>query len=186
MNESPSQEKPFELLLRLEQASRAAAFQLPEKTETVPLWRGIAFSVDSWNLVAPLGVITDVVECSAITPVPRTGDWLRGITNVRGTLHSITDLARFLGRKPVLPESDGKLLVLNVAGLQSALLVSDVYGLKSFDEEADRGDAALMGGEIEPYVQKVFVQDGQPWGILDVHGLIEADAFREVEWKASA
>jgi twitching motility protein PilI len=188
MNDSNVSETPLELLIRIEHVSRQAGHQLPEKIETKPLWRGIAFVVEQWRLLAPLEAISDVVECGPVTAVPRTKDWLRGVANVRGTLYSVTDLACFLGRPPMTSETEGTLLVLNDKALRSAILVNDVYGLKSFDEEQhDAGNAsASLDADIKPYVSRAFKEDDQIWAVFDVHRLIGADAFLEVEWRASA
>jgi twitching motility protein PilI len=186
MSDPTVSETPLELLIRIEHVTRQAGHQLPEKNETKPLWRGIAFLVDQWRLLVPLEMITDVVECGRITAVPRTKDWLRGVANVRGTLYSITDLACFLGRAPMTSETDGTLLVLNDKDLRCAMLVADVFGLKSFDEEQHVADSASLDAIIRPYVSRTFKEDDQLWAVFDAHRLISADAFREVEWRASA
>ena len=186
MSEATVSETPLELLIRIEHVSRQAGHKLPEKLETQPLWRGIAFFADQWQLLAPLEAISDVVECGPVAAVPRTKEWLRGVANVRGTLYSITDLACFLGRPPMASETAGKLLVLNDKELRSAILVNDVYGLKSFDEDQHVADNASLDANMRPYVSRAFKEDDQIWAVFDVHRLISADAFLEVDWRASA
>ena len=186
MSETKIPETPLDLLVRIEYLSRQAGHKLPEKIEAQPLWRGIAFSVDQLRLVIPLQMITDVVECGPITPVPRTKGWLRGVANVRGILYSVTDLACFLGRPPLTTETQGNLLVLNEGELHSAILVSEVYGLKSFDEERDAGDASTLDASLRQYVSRVFNEETQIWGVLDVPHLVSDEAFREIEWQATA
>ncbi len=186
MNDPTISETPLDLLIRIEHVSRQAGHRLPEKMETQPLWRGIAFLVQQWRLLVPLEVISDVVECGPITPVPRTQQWLRGVANVRGMLYSITDLAVFLGRPPTTLDTDSKLLVLNDKELQSAILVNDVYGLKSFDEEQHIANHASLDANIRPYVSRAFSDDDQIWAVFDVQRLISADAFLAVGWRASA
>lgn len=186
MSEATVSETPLELLIRIEHVSRQAGHQLPERVETQPLWRGIAFLVEQWRLLVPLETISDVVECGPVTAVPRTKEWLRGVANVRGTLYSVTDLACFLGRRPMTSAADGKLLVLNDKELRCAILVNDVYGLKSFDDEQHVADDTSLDAKLRPYVSRSFTEDGQIWTVFDVHRLVNADAFLEVDWKASA
>ncbi len=186
MTESKVAETPLDLLIRIERVSRQAGHQLPEKLETKPLWRGIAFTVDQWRLLVPLDAITDVVECGSVTAVPRTKNWLRGVANVRGSLYSVTDLGCFLGRPPMTSEADNKLLVINDKELRSAILVNEVYGLKSFDEEQNLADVASLDADIRPYVNRAFEENDQIWAVFDVQRLISAGAFLEVELRASA
>jgi len=83
-------------------------------------------------------------------------------------------------------ETAGKLLVLNDKELRSAILVNDVYGLKSFDEDQHVADNASLDANMRPYVSRAFKEDDQIWAVFDVHRLISADAFLEVDWRASA
>jgi purine-binding chemotaxis protein CheW len=45
----------------------------------------------------PTRAVREVEEVGAITPVPATPTWLRGVMNLRGTIIAIVDLAHFLG-----------------------------------------------------------------------------------------
>jgi purine-binding chemotaxis protein CheW len=45
----------------------------------------------------PTHAVREVEEVGAITPVPATPSWLRGVMNLRGTIVSVVDLAHFLG-----------------------------------------------------------------------------------------
>ncbi len=183
---SATGERPFELLRRIQQAAVAAEHALPEQQQIEPRWGGLAFGVDDLRLVTPLTNVTDVVDCRGLTPVPRTQPWLRGITNVRGGLYSVVDLGLFLGRSQPAVVSVGKMLVLNVADLGCALMVTKVFGMRQFREEQARDDAADVDAALRPYVQRVFVQDGEVWGVFDINRLVASPAFRSVMVDASA
>jgi purine-binding chemotaxis protein CheW len=45
----------------------------------------------------PTNAVREVEEVGAITPVPATPSWLRGVMNLRGTIIAVVDLAHFLG-----------------------------------------------------------------------------------------
>lgn len=45
----------------------------------------------------PTTAVREVEEVGAITPVPATPSWLRGVMNLRGTIIAVVDLAHFLG-----------------------------------------------------------------------------------------
>ena len=47
--------------------------------------------------LVPTGMVREVEEIGAITPVPATPPWLRGVMNLRGTIVPVIDLAHFLG-----------------------------------------------------------------------------------------
>ncbi len=45
----------------------------------------------------PTRAVREVEEVGAITPVPATPPWLRGVMNMRGTIVGVVDLGHFLG-----------------------------------------------------------------------------------------
>jgi len=49
----------------------------------------------------PTRMVREVEEIGAITPVPATPTWLRGVMNLRGTIVPVIDLAHFLDLAPL-------------------------------------------------------------------------------------
>ncbi len=47
--------------------------------------------------LVPASAVREVEEVGAITPMPATPSWLRGVMNLRGTIVGVVDLAHFLG-----------------------------------------------------------------------------------------
>ncbi len=47
--------------------------------------------------LVPASAVREVEEVGAITPMPATPPWLRGVMNLRGTIVGVVDLAHFLG-----------------------------------------------------------------------------------------
>jgi twitching motility protein PilI len=175
---SNSASDPFLLLHEMEQASRASAPGLPQQTEVAAVWSGLGFRVADLRLVVPLDQVSEVVPFAGATVVPGAKRWLKGIANVRGDLLAIVDLADFLGREPVALDAECRLLVLNVPGLSSAVLVSEVLGLRHFYEDQDRVDTAQVDGVVRDYLQGAFAQHDILWGVFDVGRLGRSDAFR--------
>jgi len=176
-----SDQQPFELLQRMQQQAAAAGYVLPELSQAEERWHGLAFGVGRVRLVSELTAFTDIVDCGATTPVPRTQTWIRGITNVRGSLYSVLDMAEFLGLPRVNLETEGKLLVINDHELGCALLVSTVYGLRRFDHDNEYQDAGVMDRSVQSFVRHAYLQDDEMWGVLDIDKLKWSDRFRNVE-----
>lgn len=74
----------------------------------------------------------EIVPLPPIAPVPLTRDWFRGLVNLRGTLFTVIDLARFAGDPATPIDKDARLLAVG-ARLQfnTAILVSKMLGLRS-------------------------------------------------------
>ncbi len=87
----------------------------------------------------PTRMVREVEEIGAITPVPATPAWLRGVMNLRGTIVPVIDLAHFLDLTP-LPSSGGEALICTTGDsardnddeLLVALAVEGVSNIRSF------------------------------------------------------
>jgi chemotaxis signal transduction protein len=93
--------------------------------------RCIVFTLGGQRLAVPLRAVVEVAACPAITPLPRTADWLCGVAMLRGKIVSVTDLARLLQLERET-EAGSKLVVLNSRyhGSTTALLVDRLQGIR--------------------------------------------------------
>ncbi len=170
---------PLELLQKMQRESMARMPTLPQEEEPVDLWSGVGFRLGEMHMVAPLDHVSEVLHVTDFTAVPGTRSWLKGVANVRGNLITIVDLAEFFGRKPVFIDPHTRVLVMNIEGLNTALLVDDVFGLRHF-EEGDRQKISSTDDALGSYLSGAFLRDGVLWGVFDFHALAESTSFRAV------
>ncbi|MDA8364845.1 MAG: chemotaxis protein CheW [Gammaproteobacteria bacterium] len=175
----PTQD-PLSLLHKMQLASRTNAPGLPEQVQTVVLWSGLGFRIADLALVAPLNQVSEVLPCPAITLVPGTRRWVKGIANVRGNLFTVIDLPEYFGMDPVAMSERARLLIMNAANLNAALLVNEVLGLRHFDEEQERADVSGLDGPVFAHVRGAFQRDDILWGIFDMQSLAASEAFINV------
>lgn len=118
---------------------------------------------------------------SAITPVPLTADWFRGIVNLRGALFAVSDLRRFAGGAPTPVTRESRLLAFSTSlDLNAALLVSRMLGLHDPGgwREAGLGEAASTrsGSSDEPEDRSAdCLPMGTPWAgrrLVDAEGRV--------------
>jgi twitching motility protein PilI len=77
----------------------------------------------------------EIVSVGAITPVPWTQDWFLGLTNIRGNLVSVVDLARFHGGAATALDKDCRVVAFAPSlSFNCGLLVSRVTGLRNLAE----------------------------------------------------
>jgi twitching motility protein PilI len=171
---------PLALLQQMQEHSRHTAPGLPEQVQAAPLWSGLGFRVANLQLVTPLDHVSEVLPCPPVTPVPGTKRWLKGIANVRGTLVTVIDLPEFFGKEPVRLDDRSRLLILNIPGLSTALLVNEVVGLRHFDEEQEKRDITGLDDPALAHVSGAFLRENVLWGVFDMGSLAESEAFRHV------
>jgi chemotaxis signal transduction protein len=60
------------------------------------LGRHICFELGSRMLALPLSLVVEVGELEDVRPLPFLPEWVQGVTNIRGEIVSVTDIALFL------------------------------------------------------------------------------------------
>lgn len=171
---------PLDLLQKMQQQSLAGMPALPEEEKFAELWSGVGFRLGDMHLLAPLEQVAEVLHCPDYTAVPGTRAWLKGVANVRGNLVTIVDLPEFFGKKTVQQTENSRLLVMNVEGLNTALLVDEVFGLRHFDEQEEKQEIAGMDDPAGAYLSGAFLKDNVLWGVFDMKALAKSASFLHV------
>jgi twitching motility protein PilI len=137
---------------------------------------GVQAGAEAW--LVSLADAGEVIPAPAITPVPLTKPWFRGVANIRGKLYGVVDFPAFLGGAAVAPGEQVRLLLLgDKFRMGSALLVDRLLGLRGAETFQERpatpGAAAWLKAEFGD-------KDGTQWRELDVPRLVQDPVFLEV------
>jgi twitching motility protein PilI len=122
----------------------------------------------------------EITTVGAITRVPLTADWFLGLSNLRGNLISVVDMARFQGQDATVIEKDCRVVAFApVLGFNCGLLVSRVLGLRS---SADMTLKNLAPAADNPaWMTRQYVdQDAQDWAELDLSLITQDPRFLHV------
>jgi twitching motility protein PilI len=132
---------------------------------------GVQIDDESW--LVDLKEAAEVIPVPAITPVPLTRPWFKGLANIRGNLYSVVDFPAFLQRKPVTLVEQSRLLLLGEGfRLGVALLVDRSLGLRN-PAQLTRRD-----GQSQSWSRAEYTDDeGRLWKELDVAQLAQHPDF---------
>jgi twitching motility protein PilI len=138
----------------------------------------LALQVGQEGWLVDLADAGEVIPVPAITPVPLTKGWFRGMANIRGNLYCVVDFPTFIGGAPVAQAEQTRLLLLGERfRLGAALLVDRSLGLRNPDQLKPRerpADApAWLKGEYAD-------EEGRTWKELDVPQLVQHQEFLTV------
>jgi len=176
MAESKSREL-VQLLREIEERCRRFAAGLPQQEEPVKFWEGLLFSVSGVQLVASLTDVKEILNFpSAVTPIPGTQPWVRGVANVRGNLMPIVDLQMFLGGNRVVVGRRTRMLVIDHEGVYAGLMVAGVHGIKYFPEEF-RTKSKGISGPVSDFIESSFVLEGKSWPVFSMRDLAASESF---------
>ena len=139
---------------------------------------GLAIGHRHWLL--DLQEAGEIVSVGGITRVPLTRDWYVGLTNIRGSLVSVVDLARYVGM-PATPIEKESRIVAFAPGLafNCGLLVSRVMGLRNLaDMSADEAPPAQPPA---PWIAAAWRdRDGRLWTELKLSEIVQDPQFLHV------
>lgn len=136
---------------------------------------GVQVDDESW--LVDLKDAAEVIPVPAITPVPLTRPWFKGLANIRGNLYSVVDFPAFLQRKPVTVVEQSRLLLLGERfRLSVALLVDRSLGLRNPAQLTLR--EAEAGSGAGSWFRAQYTDDeGRLWKELDVAQLAQHPDF---------
>ena len=122
----------------------------------------------------------EITTVGAITAVPLTADWFLGLSNLRGNLISIIDLARFQGQEPTVVEKDSRVVAFAPAlGFNCGLLVSRVLGLRNVAEMTLKNVAPVA--DKPAWLARQYVDhEAQDWTELDLSLITQDSRFLHV------
>lgn len=128
-------------------------------------------------LLVRLDDISEVLPVPEIHPVPLSMAWFLGMTNVRGNLYCVSDIAQFSGAMsaPLTPASR-ILLIHQKYKAHAAVLVSAILGLRVLDQMQEIPDETMPG-----HVGRVFKDaTGDTWQEIDIKALLASPEFMKV------
>jgi twitching motility protein PilI len=170
---------PFALLVAIAQKSRDNASELPQKTEAVTYWRGIGFMLAGQKFVASMGEIGEILQTPRVTKVPGVRNWMLGVSNIRGRLVPILDLAGLLDVPSKANWRTRRILVVGEGQQQYGLLVDAVLGMQQFPSHQII-NRMYTEAHYAPYVRGGFERDGSNWPIFSFTDLVQAEEFLQV------
>jgi len=137
---------------------------------------GVQLGTETW--LVDLGEAGEVIPVPAVTPVPLTRPWFKGVANVRGNLYSVIDFPAFLGVGAVSVSEQSRLLLLGERFRTSAaLLIDRSLGLRNPEQLTPRATE----GEAPVWLRGEFGDaDGKSWKELDVSQLVRHAEFLSV------
>lgn len=101
--------------------------------------------------------VLEVAEYRGVTPVPGAPSHLLGMTNLRGQLLAVVDLARLLGASEPDPH---RLVVLEAGTLRASVIVSEAHDVEPLPGRIEPTEAPLLSGAV--------LLDGELVGVIDV------------------
>lgn len=142
--------------------------------------RNVVFQVGDQTFGLPLDGVMEIDRCGEITALPRTPAWLRGVTNLRGQILSVTDFRNLLeieGSRLMVGE---KIIVVHskTHDASTAVVVDRVIGIRNL--KADSGPLAGLNDRVATFASGIAAAGANTTVLIDpdlLLGCTELQAF---------
>ena len=136
--------------------------------------RCIVFSASQQTFAIPLCHACEIVRHPKISELPRTPSWLRGVTNVRGQIISITDLKYLCGLTADSQDVREKVIVVRSAekNTVTAIVAERVNGIRSLDEL--KNDLSELSPEVASIAKAVDSSGDETIVLVDIEKLFKS------------
>ncbi|MCU7939351.1 MAG: chemotaxis protein CheW [gamma proteobacterium symbiont of Bathyaustriella thionipta] len=169
----------IQLLRQMEVYSQNNAAPLPLEEDMKSMWSGIGFRIADHHFVAPMEFVREIMKYPAVSQVPGSKEWVRGIANIRGNLLPIFDLQGFLGKLLTPIKRETRVLSIAKDQLSAGLIVDEIYGMKYFDQTYFD---PKMGHDVkwQKFYRGGYQLEGKNWVIFNMQQLVESRDFLNV------
>jgi twitching motility protein PilI len=149
------------------------------RTDTGAYARQLGVMIGQRHCLLNLQEAGEIVSVGTITKVPLTHDWFLGLSNVRGSLISVIDLARFQGQAQTHLDRESRIVVFAPAlSFNSGILVSRVLGLRNLADMRPQADESATAA---PWSAQQYVdRDAQVWTELNLTLIVQDPQFLHV------
>ena len=129
--------------------------------------RHVVFEIGDQQFGLPLTGVLEIDRCGDITSLPRTPNWLRGVTNLRGQILSVTDFRNLMNLKTDRQAMGEKIIVVNSKryAATTAVVVDRVLGIRHLSGE--RGPLSGLSDRVAAFSDGIAVTDQATTVLID-------------------
>ncbi|SEI79100.1 purine-binding chemotaxis protein CheW [Sphingomonas sp. OV641] len=117
----------------------------------------VTFSLARQMFGIEMSALIEIREWEEPTPLPSVASYIKGVTNLRGTVIPVVGLAERLGWAPSAIHSRSCILVVNISGKQAGFLVDEVADI-----------VLIKDNEIQPAPDVEIGEEGVISGLVQI------------------
>lgn len=124
--------------------------------------------------------VISIERLQTITPIPRTSEFIKGVTELRGETTPILDLRERLKLPEAEVTDDTRILVIHTQGMQIGLIVDAATEVKDIADDQIQVPPKIIGGVKETFLDGVVKIDEELLVILNLDQVINLEEKNEL------
>lgn len=137
----------------------------------------VVFRLAGERFALPSTVAREVLRMPRLVRVPRVAGHIRGVINLRGQIVAVTDLRPLLGLTAGETPDAGRLIVVEAAGLVTALFTEGVEGIRTLAVAAIEPVTEGLSGFPRDAAEGQVVGDDGLLVLLDLANILARPEF---------
>lgn len=158
------------------QSGIIAKLEAAKSTSAEALQSYLGVVVGNRHVLVSLRDVSETLPIAEIQPVPLVKPWFLGVSNVRGVLYAVNDLAKMQDDVSTVMSSSTRLLLMNENVMSNvAFLVDKLIGLRRLDEM--HATDAMVNDDFCFKPRAYEDADKRLWYVLDSDKLVRSREF---------
>lgn len=155
-----------------------------KETEREDIGRHICVELAGRQLAIPMASVLEAGEVLQVQALPLLPQWLSGITNIRGEIVSVVNLALFLDSGKTAPAGSGAFLLVHAEDLKTALAVDRIVTTRSlyrpFTEQGGQEGREALSDYCKPMAMYEEDDGDREIRPLDLDSFFSSEKFRDL------
>lgn len=138
----------------------------------------VTFSLGQRMFGIDMRALIEIREWEEPTPLPGVPGYIKGVSNLRGTVIPIVGLAERLGWEPSVPHGRSCILVVVIGGKQAGFLVDEVADIVAIDQaqiqpapDVELAEPGVIAGLVSVATRAGDGESGAMVSLLDLEAL---------------
>ncbi len=129
--------------------------------------------------------VIELVEEQSITELFRTPSSLPGVTNLRGKILAVINIAELFNIRSSIKRAEKRkfIIISEPAGKEAALIVDDILEVKWLDEFSFQEIPDTIDENEKKYLLYLIKTDGSPIPVIDSVKLLNDDIWKNISIK---
>ena len=144
--------------------------------EDVMRGKYLTFLVGNVAYGIEISYVVEIISVQEITVVPHTHGYVKGITNLRGTVVPVIDMGLRFGQGEVVYTDKTCIIVLSLDDMSVGILVDGVQDVTDIDDESIQEPPKTTGNSLKNFfIKAVGISGGEVKQLIDVYRVFEVN-----------
>lgn len=135
----------------------------------------VIFDLAQETFGVDISVVESIIKMQEITKVPRSPEFVEGVTNLRGKVLPVMDLRKRLGMAAEVSTKDSRIVVIDLHDTYIGMIVDSVNEVLRINAEAVEPPPPMVASIDTEFMRGIAKLDGRLVILLDLEKVLTVD-----------